>query len=83
MRYVLFYESAEDIASKAPPLFPEHWARCLEFRDRGVLELVGTFGDPQARGVHRPAARLARSTAGRAGQFARWSFTRPHACMSA
>jgi uncharacterized protein len=50
MKYALFYESAADVASKAPPLFPAHWARCLEFRDRGVLELVGTFGDPQSQG---------------------------------
>ena len=50
MKYVLLYESAADVASKAPPLFPEHWARCEQFHARGVLELVGTFGDPQTQG---------------------------------
>jgi uncharacterized protein len=50
MKYVLFYESADDVASKAPPIFPEHWARCQEFHARGVLELVGAFGDPQTQG---------------------------------
>jgi uncharacterized protein YciI len=50
VKYVLLYESADDVASKAPPLFPDHWARCEEFRARGTLEMIGTFGDPQAQG---------------------------------
>jgi uncharacterized protein YciI len=51
VKWVLFYESADDVASKAPPHFPEHWARCREFQARGLLELVGTFADPQADGA--------------------------------
>jgi uncharacterized protein len=51
VKYVLLYESADDVASKAPPLFPDHWARCEEFHTRGTLEMVGTFGDPQAQGA--------------------------------
>jgi uncharacterized protein len=49
-KYVLFYESADDVMSKAPPVYPRHLARLKEFRDRGDLLLVGTFGDPQAEG---------------------------------
>jgi len=49
-RYVVFYESAADVMSKAPPVYPRHLARLKEFRDRGDLLLVGTFGDPQAEG---------------------------------
>jgi uncharacterized protein YciI len=48
--FVLFYESADDVASKAPPVFPAHKARLDDFQARGELLLVGTFGDPQAEG---------------------------------
>jgi uncharacterized protein YciI len=50
MKAVLFYESADDVASKAPPHFPAHVARLQEFAARGELLMVGTFGDPQAEG---------------------------------
>ena len=50
MKYVLLYESADDVASKAPPQFPAHKARLDEFHARGDLLMVGTFGDPQAQG---------------------------------
>jgi uncharacterized protein len=50
MKYVLFYESADDVASKAPAHFPAHSARLDEFHARGTLEMVGTFGDPQQEG---------------------------------
>jgi uncharacterized protein len=46
----VLYESADDVASKAPPVFPAHAVRLREFRDRGTLLMVGTFGDPQAEG---------------------------------
>ncbi len=49
-KYVLFYESAEDVARKAPAYFPAHKARLDEFHGRGVLQMVGTFGDPQNEG---------------------------------
>ena len=49
-KYVLFYESADDVASRAPPHFPAHWARCQEFHARGLLLMVGTFADPQTEG---------------------------------
>ena len=50
MKYVLFYESAEDVARKAPPHLPAHQARLDEFHARGALLMVGTFADPQRNG---------------------------------
>ena len=50
MKYVLLYEPADDVADNAPPFFPAHWARCQEFHERGLLSMVGTFGDPQTQG---------------------------------
>lgn len=47
---MLFYESADDVASKAPPYFADHWRRCEDFHARGLLLMVGTFGDPQREG---------------------------------
>jgi uncharacterized protein YciI len=48
--FVLFYESADNVATKAPPVFPAHKVRLDEFHARGELLMVGTFGDPQAEG---------------------------------
>ncbi len=50
MKYVVFYHSADDVATKAPSVFPAHRARVDEFHARGDLLLVGTFADPQADG---------------------------------
>lgn len=50
MKYVLFYESADDVLSKAPAHFPAHSKRLEEFHGRGTLLMVGTFGDPQKEG---------------------------------
>jgi uncharacterized protein YciI len=47
---VLLYESADDVAKRAPEHFPAHRQRLAEFRDRGELLLVGTFADAQADG---------------------------------
>jgi uncharacterized protein len=49
-RYVLFYESADDVASKAPPVFPAHRARMQAYKAQGELLLVGAFADPQTDG---------------------------------
>ena len=49
MKYVLFYETGDDVSSKAPTSFPDHKARRDEFHDRGSLLMVGTFED--ARGT--------------------------------
>ena len=50
MKYVVFYDSADDVGSKAPLHFPAHSARLQEFHARGDLLLVGTFGNPQEEG---------------------------------
>jgi uncharacterized protein YciI len=51
VRYVVLYESADDVARLAPAHFPAHLARIHEFRDRGEILSVGTFADPQAQGA--------------------------------
>ena len=50
MKYVLFYEPGDDVATYAPAHFPAHSARLEEFHARGDLLMVGTFGDPQTEG---------------------------------
>jgi hypothetical protein len=50
MKYVVLYESADDVANKAPAYFPAHKSRLDEFHARGELLMVGTFGDPQTEG---------------------------------
>ncbi len=50
MKFVLFYESADDVASKAPQHFAAHRARWADFRDRGSLLMIGTFSNPQDDG---------------------------------
>jgi hypothetical protein len=39
---VLLYESADDVASKAPAQFPAHKVRLDDFHARGELLMVGT-----------------------------------------
>jgi uncharacterized protein YciI len=50
MKYVVLYEAADEVFAKAPAHFPAHSARIEEFHARGVLLMIGTFGDPQAQG---------------------------------
>ena len=50
MKYVLLYESADDVMSKAPAHFPAHQARYEDFHARGTLIGLGTFADPQTEG---------------------------------
>ena len=50
-KYVLFYQSAEDLKSKAPAHFAGHNARVQEFGARGTLLMIGTFGNPQEEGA--------------------------------
>jgi uncharacterized protein len=50
MKYVLFYESADDVMTKAPIHLAAHDARLQEFHARGDILMVGTFGDPQEQG---------------------------------
>jgi uncharacterized protein YciI len=49
-KYVLLYESADDVLAKAPLHFAAHSARGQEFYERGSLVAYGPFGDPQAEG---------------------------------
>jgi uncharacterized protein YciI len=50
MRYVVFYESAENMLPLAREHFPAHQARWQSFVDRGDLIGIGPFGDPQNEG---------------------------------
>jgi hypothetical protein len=50
VKYVVFYESAEDVAAKAPAFFAEHVAHYQKFTADGSLLLIGTFADPQLDG---------------------------------
>lgn len=51
MKYVLFYEAADDVASKAPLHFEAHSARADEYHAAGTLLMVGIFSDPQKDGA--------------------------------
>lgn len=47
MKYVVFYDSADDVAAKAPAHFPAHQAWYQEFHRRGELLMIGPFADRQ------------------------------------
>jgi uncharacterized protein len=49
-KYVVLYESADDVLAKAPVHFEAHSARGQEFHERGSLVAYGPFADPQAQG---------------------------------
>ena len=49
-KFVVFYESADDVRSKAPVHFAAHRARWKEFADRGELLMIGTFANAQEQG---------------------------------
>jgi uncharacterized protein YciI len=49
-KYVLLYESGDDVQTRAPQHLPAHSARIGEFQQRGDILMVGTFGDPQREG---------------------------------
>jgi uncharacterized protein YciI len=51
MKYVVTYEAAEDVASKAPAHYPAHAARARDFHSRGDLLMIGVFEDAQADGA--------------------------------
>jgi uncharacterized protein YciI len=50
-KYVVLYESADDVARKAPPHFAAHRERYTAFHQRGDLLMIGTFADPQTEGA--------------------------------
>jgi uncharacterized protein len=45
VRYVLFYESGDNVAALAPLHFPAHRARWQEFAESGRLLAIGPFTD--------------------------------------
>jgi uncharacterized protein YciI len=49
-KYVLFYESADDVLEKAAAHFEAHSARGNQFHERGAMLMYGPFGDPQREG---------------------------------
>ena len=49
-KYVLFYESADNVAEKAPLHFAAHSALGQAFHERGSLVAYGPFGNPQDEG---------------------------------
>jgi uncharacterized protein len=49
-KYVLLYESADDVASRAVEHFPAHSALWGKFQAQGTLLMIGTFGNPQEEG---------------------------------
>jgi hypothetical protein len=49
-KYVLFYESADNVAEKAPLHFAAHSAFGRAFHERGSLVAYGPFGNPQDEG---------------------------------
>ncbi|TQS47123.1 YciI family protein [Cryptosporangium phraense] len=50
MKYVVSYESADNVAERAPEHLPAHKARLDEYHGRGDLLMIGVFADPQADG---------------------------------
>lgn len=45
MKYVLLYESSDDVADKAPLHFAAHRERWNEFQVQGTLLMIGPFSD--------------------------------------
>ena len=50
-KFVVLYESADDVLEKAPVHFAAHSERADEFHARGTLLMVGTFADPREQGA--------------------------------
>jgi uncharacterized protein YciI len=49
--FVLFYESADDVMTRAAAVYPAHAEHVDQFVTAGELLAVGTFADPQADGA--------------------------------
>ena len=47
MKYVVFYESADDVMTKAPLYIEAHRARWNSYRRDGMLLAIGPFSDPR------------------------------------
>ena len=44
-KYVLFYESSDEVLERAPRHFAAHRARYEDFHARGLLLVIGPFAD--------------------------------------
>jgi uncharacterized protein len=51
MKYVLLYESANDVAAKAPAQFAAHSERVARFHAAGTLLMIGVFANVQRDGA--------------------------------
>jgi hypothetical protein len=51
VKWVLFYDSNDDVESRAPQHYPAHRKRVDEWHASGKLLAAGTFGDPQTEGA--------------------------------
>jgi uncharacterized protein YciI len=51
MKYVLFYEAAEDFMSKVPLYIEAHRALWRRYRAQGTLLMIGPFTDAPAGGA--------------------------------
>ncbi len=51
MKYVVTYDAAEDVVSKAPAHYAAHAGRARDFHTRGDLLMIGVFEDAQADGA--------------------------------
>jgi len=62
LKYVLYYQPADDVRAKAPLHFAEHQARWEQFQKDGTLLIIGPFANPEegAMGSPRAAASLHR-----------------------
>lgn len=49
-KYVLLYESADDVLGRAPLHMAAHQERGRQFHDLGQLLMYGPFGNPQEQG---------------------------------
>jgi uncharacterized protein YciI len=47
MRYVVFYDSADDVMETAPLHFEAHVEHFTRYLEDGTLERVGTWSDPR------------------------------------
>ncbi|MEV5302916.1 YciI family protein [Amycolatopsis methanolica] len=50
MKYLVFYEPADNVLERGAPHMDAHSARIREFHARGDLLLVGTLENPQVNG---------------------------------
>lgn len=46
-KYILFYETADDVLAKVPIHLPAHRARWERFQADGTLLMIGPFSDPR------------------------------------